>query len=38
MEEDDVGDPALLIGAPLKPGRTFTLYLYDREKHMVRDG
>jgi hypothetical protein len=38
MEEDDHAHPELqLIKTEASPGRTFTLYLYDREKNHVRE-
>jgi hypothetical protein len=37
LEEDDPTHPELqLIKTPARGGRTFTIYLYDREKHQVR--
>ena len=39
MEEDDAGHASRpLIGSPVDAGRSFTLYLYDREKHHVSWG
>jgi hypothetical protein len=39
MEEDDPSHASRpLIGSPVDAGRSFTLYLYDREKHHVSHG
>ena len=39
MEEDDPSHASRpLIGSPVDAGRSFTLYLYDREKHHVSRG
>ena len=36
MEEDDPSHASRpVIGSPVDAGRSFTLYLYDREKHHV---
>ena len=40
LEEDDAtrGEQYQVAGKAAGPGRSFTLYLYDREKHHVREG
>ena len=37
LEEDDPGYPSFpTLAACATPGRSFTLFLYDRERHQVR--